>query len=795
MRVVRLSCILLIMMFLQTELFAQNKIDLSFFVHHHNEAIIGATLELKNKETTKTAVTDTNGFIKLSDVPFGVYQLNIRSVGFLTHSKVLEIAASNLSDNAFQIELEHDILELEQAVVTGTRSEVPIYNTPIITSRIGQKTFEATQAISLSEGLSFSPGLRVENNCQNCGFTQLRMNGLDGPYSQVLINSRPVFSALAGVYGLELIPATMVERIEVVKGGGSVLYGGNAIAGTVNIITKEPFENSFNVAFNQSFTDVSEPDRTASFNGSLVSKDFNKGLSFYGFNRSRDPWDANGDTFSEMTELRNTTIGADGFWNPSRYTKAKLNVYGISEFRRGGNGFDLLPHQTDITEQLEHQILGFNTSFERYSTNFKHKASVYISSQFTDRKSYYGGGGRVVPEGEAFTEDDLVALNAYGNSDDVASSAGFQYAYEPGTNWLMTAGTEYQFNQVKDEMPGYQRLIDQQVGTLGNYVQMQFMPTDKLTLVAGGRVDYIQIEGLYDLKDDSFQNDINETVFVPRLSAMYDLNSSWKARLSYAEGYRAPQAFDEDLHINMVGGNPLFIQLGNDLEIEQSNSFTGSLNWNKVNGNFQANVVIEGFFTALNNPFILSNQQELASGVAVITKRNGDGAYVQGFNLEANIAFSRNTILQMGGTLQQARFNEQEVLWEATDANDPRPNTTTNTMLRTPDMYGFMSLVHSPTKAIQLSYSSVLTGPMDVAHVIDVSDEYTVIKRTPTFWEHNLKFTYTTSGSTPIELFTGIQNMFNAFQSDFDRGIDRDAGYVFGPNRPRTLFGGMKVLF
>lgn len=776
-------------------LLGQDLIDLQLVVHHHDEPIVSATIELQSESLSKRGLTTADGTINLEQLPFGTYELSIRFVGFISHKQQITLDDNTPQPYCLTIELKHDVLEMEQTVVTGTRSEVPIYNTPIITSRIGQKTFETTQAISLSEGLNFSPGLRVENNCQNCGFTQLRMNGLDGPYSQVLINSRPVFSALAGVYGLELIPATMVERIEVVKGGGSVLYGGNAIAGTVNIITKEPIENSFNVGFNQSFTNVTEPDRTASFNGSLISKNYTKGLSFYGFNRARDPWDANGDSFSEMTQLRNTTVGADAFWNLSRFNKLKFNVYGISEFRRGGNGFELLPHQTDISEQLEHQIFGINSSYEHYSSNFKHKTSVYISSQLTDRKSYYGGGGRVIPEGEALTEDDLIAQNAYGNSDDIASSVGFQYAYEPGTNWLMIAGTEYQYNQVRDEMPGYQRLIEQQVGTLGNYIQMQWMPTTRTTIVAGGRLDVLQIEGQYDLKAERFQNDISEQVFVPRLSAMYDLSEEWKARLSFAQGYRAPQAFDEDLHINMVGGNPLFIQLGSELQIERSNSITGSLNWNKMQGNFQANVVVEAFHTALNNPFILSNQQQLANGIAVITKRNGDGAYVQGFNIEANMAFSKNTILQMGGTLQQARFNEVELLWEAIDPTDIRQNTTTTNMLRTPDLYGFMSLVHNPSKSVQLSYSSVFTGLMDVAHVVDVADEYTLIKRTPVFWEHNLKLTYTTKGTVPIELFTGIQNMFNAFQTDFDRGINRDAGYVYGPNRPRTIFGGMKVLF
>ena len=102
------------------------------------------------------------------------------------------------------------------------------------------KLFESTHATCLAQGLSFQPGVRVEDNCQNCGFTQVRINGLDGHYSQILMDSRPIFSALTGMYGLEQIPANMIERVEVVRRGGSALFGASAIGGTINIITKEP---------------------------------------------------------------------------------------------------------------------------------------------------------------------------------------------------------------------------------------------------------------------------------------------------------------------------------------------------------------------------------------------------------------------------------------------------------------------------------------------------------------------------------------------------------------------------
>ena len=94
------------------------------------------------------------------------------------------------------------------------------------------------QACNVAEGLKFQPGLRVETDCQTCNYTQLRMNGLAGGYSQILINGRPVFSPLTGLYGLEQLPSSMLERIEVVRGGASSTNGPGAIGGTVNIITR-----------------------------------------------------------------------------------------------------------------------------------------------------------------------------------------------------------------------------------------------------------------------------------------------------------------------------------------------------------------------------------------------------------------------------------------------------------------------------------------------------------------------------------------------------------------------------
>ena len=136
-------------------------------------------------------------------------------------------------------------------------------------------------------GLSYQSGLRVESNCQNCGFPQVRINGLEGPYSQILIDSRAISSALAGVYGLEQIPVNMIERVEVVRGGGSATFGSNAIAGTINIITKEPKINAVCLKNTTQLIGFNAIDVNNTLNASVVSNKNKAGVTLFAGARQR----------------------------------------------------------------------------------------------------------------------------------------------------------------------------------------------------------------------------------------------------------------------------------------------------------------------------------------------------------------------------------------------------------------------------------------------------------------------------------------------------------------------------
>ena len=197
--------------------------------------IIGHVLDkitIALKGTTIGTVTDATGHYFLKNLPEGDFVLEASSVGYKTISRNVTLKKGKTLEENF--ELEEDAVALDGVVVSANRSVTKRRLAPTLVNVVDMKMFENTNSPTLSQGLNFQPGVRVETNCQNCGFQQVRINGLDGPYTQILIDSRPIFSALSGVYGLEQIPANMIERVEVMRGGGSALFGSSAIAGTIS---------------------------------------------------------------------------------------------------------------------------------------------------------------------------------------------------------------------------------------------------------------------------------------------------------------------------------------------------------------------------------------------------------------------------------------------------------------------------------------------------------------------------------------------------------------------------------
>ena len=702
-------------------------------------------------------VSDESGQFKLTNLNEGKYTLRVSAVGYRTLEKTITVGSEYMAVVHFP--LEEESFMVDEVVVSASRNEVSRREAPVVVNILSPKLFEAVNSVDIAKSLNFQSGLRVENNCQNCGFPQVRINGLDGPYSQILINSRPIISALGGVYGLEQIPTNMIDRVEVVRGGGSALFGANAVGGTINIITKDPISNSFQVSSMLSNFSGKSWEQYMGANVSLVAKDNAYGIALYQSYRNRNPYDHDGDSFSELGLLNMNTFGFRAYYRPSQWSRLNMEYHTTNELRRGGNKFDLQPHQTDITEQTKHIINSGGVSYDHFWDGYKHKLSAYTSVQHTDRDSYYGA------------QRDTAA---YGKTNDLTWVAGamyvgdyYRFLFAPS---VFTAGLEYQNNSLHDRMLGYQRDMQQDVRIASAFVQNEWKLQD-FTLLAGGRVDN--------------HNLIDRPILSPRVNLLYKPKDSFQARLTYSTGFRAPQAYDEDLHVTAVGGEGVLIKLAEGLREERSNSYSGSVDYTTVLGHWQANVLVEGFYTGLNDVFVLEDIGHDANGYAIKERRNGSGARVYGANLDAKFAHGKEAVFSLGFTAQRSRYTEAE---EWTDGQ------FTTRMMRTPDYYGYFTFTSEPVKNFDFSLSGTYTGSMLVPHYAGYI-EADRMETTPDFFDLNIKFNYTfvLHDHVKLQLNTGVQNILNHFQPDLDRGEWRDSGYFYGPTQPRTIFIGIKI--
>lgn len=713
--------------------------------------------------TSHATTTDATGHYFLKNLPLGTYKIKASGIGYVPGQKEVNIKPDKTIEINF--ELDEDALQLEQVVVTGNKSEVKRRNSSSLINVLQGKIFDMVGAASLADGLNFQPGVRVENDCQNCGFTQVRINGLDGHYSQILMDSRPIFSALTGVYGLEQIPATMIDRVEVMRGGGSALFGSSAIGGTINIITKDPIVNTAEAAHTLTSIGITGAlDNNTTLNASLVTDNNKAGLFIYGQNRIRDAYDSDGDGYSEIPAIKTQTLGFRSFLKTSDNSRLTLQYHGIHEYRRGGDSINLPPHQATVAEQTDHNINGGGISFDIYNSDYSKKLNIFSSFQNTRRESYYGGN---------------YDLNAYGQTTDITVVSGAQFIRSWNRLWFMPAefvsGIEYTFNRLRDIAKGYDHDVCQTINIFSAYLQNEWR-TDKWGFLIGGRIDK--------------HNYIKNVIISPRANIRYNPSKNINFRASYSTGFRAPQAYDEDFHVAVVGGERVVTILAPGLKQESSNSVSLSGDFYHTFGNVQTNLLVEGFYTDLKDVFALRKLDNPDKhGNTVMERYNGSGATVIGLNIEAKAMFTSRIQAQAGITFQSSRYKKAEKWSEDTGVPAEKK------MFRTPDIYGYITAKYNPLKNLSLSLTGTYTGEMLVQHMAGSGTDRDVAVITPDFIDINLKCSYDFKlfNYVDLQLNAGILNIFNAYQKDFDKGAERDSGYIYGPTMPRSLFAGIKI--
>jgi outer membrane receptor for ferrienterochelin and colicins len=748
--------------------FSQEKATLSGHITSNGTAVENADIFLSEmKIGTKT---NADGYYEFTNLAFKKYTVVVSGIAFSKTEKKITITEKI----AYQLNFDVSNFQnkLDEIVITGTKTFKRKTQTPVIVNVIDSKTLTNLQVCNLSEGLKFQPGLRVETDCQTCNYTQLRMNGLAGGYSQILINGRPIFSPLTGLYGMEQLPVNMIDRIEVVRGGGSSLYGSSAIGGTVNVITKIPKKDAFELNTFYQNSGNQTNDFNINGNATVVNEKKNLGASLFLAHRNRDFYDANGDNFSEIPKIENTSFGANLFYKPTENQKLEFSLSNLNEYRFGGEMVDKPAFLTQQSEERTHKI--WMGSLD-YQINFNEDKSTLISYaawQNTNRDHYTG----IFPDAEPEIQNHL-ENPPYGISTATTFQFGFQFNHKlenflNGTN-VLTFGAEYLSDKIFDEIKSYNYLIDQHTKDLGVFLQSDWEILPSLNLLSGVRMDE--------------HNLVNKTLFSPRFALLYKLKNTTQFRLSYGTGFRAPQAFDTDLHIAFAGGGVSRVIYDPNLIEERSQSFSASVNYDKATENFIAGFTFEGFYTNLKDAFILENIGTDEFG-EIFEKRNGSGATVQGLTLELRGNYKQKIQLETGFTLQRSQF---ETAVSYVEGINPTRN-----FLRTPNEYGFANLTFNPTKKLNLNINYVFTGKMEIAHfagaINQTVDEF---KTTRTFSEVNCKIGRTFASKLfNMEVYGGLKNIFNSYQNDFDLGKNRDSNYVYGPAMPRTIFVGLKII-
>ena len=623
----------------------------------------------------------------------------------------------------------------------------------------------------------------------------------------------------------------MIERIEVMRGGGSALFGSSAIAGVINVITKDPTSSSASFSHEiRGIGGLNTFENTTNLNATYVTENNKLGITIFGQLHHRSPYDYTGDGYSELPMLDGSNVGMRAFFRVSDYSKLTAELHNTREFRRGGDNFDEEPHNAHVAEQLRHNNITGSLNYNFISPDAKHRFNAYASFMKVQRESYYGGGEKTVNQYmtqikedlASFTQDDAKEMRkrmiSYGRTNGMTNVFGAQYSYDFDQCLFMpsqfTVGLERSSDNLEDKSGYRKAFINQKVNTNSLYLQNEWK-NDMWSFLLGGRLDKHSL--------------VKKAIFSPRANLRFNPTKDLVLRANFSSGFRAPQVFDEDLHVANAGGDLILIENDPNLHEERSNSFSLSSDWYTHFGAWQLNLTAEGFYTELHDAFSLTQKSETEKGSykeIVNVRSNSQGAKVMGVSLEGRLTLPKTWSLQMGVTYHKNQWNKAQK-WDLGDAYETRR------MYRTPDLYGYFISTFNVTKQLDLTFTGNFTGSMLVGHNIPTEDDGKTLSKdayldkvsanikydrvlsgegqtnkpgevvgprtfkTPSFFELGVKAQY----SFPIykyykgQVFAGVQNLFNSYQDDFDLGYNRDSAYIYGPMAPRSFYAGFRVNF
>lgn len=656
---------------------------------------------------------------------------------------------------------------IDEVVITGTMKAVKRLDSPVPVEVYPAGFLQKNPSNNMFDALQNINGIRPQLNCAVCNTGDIRVNGLDGPYTMVMIDGMPMVSSLGSVYGLSGIPNALIDRIEVVKGPASSLYGSEAMGGLINIITKRA-KNAPTATIDFSNTSWGEFNSDLGFKFNLGEKvDVLTGVNYFKFDNRIDN---NKDNFTDMTLQDRISVFQK--WNFQRKDNRLFSLAGryLYEDRWGGEmnwtkahrGGDEIYAESIYTKRAE--------VFGNYQLPVKE--NVFLAFSFTNHEqdSRYGDRPYLAQQRIAFgqfTWDKKVGKH------DILVGAGLRYTYYNAN----VGGTD----ENGDALIGTDR---QKIWLPGIFVQDEISFNEQHKLLLGFRYD---------------RNNIHGNIYTPRLAYKWKLSDNDIFRANVGTGYRVANIFTEE-HEAMTGGREVVIAK----QIKPEKSYSANLNYNKKfyfdSGAFLG-LDLTGFYTYINNS--INPKYE---GNKVIYTNENTHAENKGITLNADMNLPNGLRFNLGGTLMDNTKTE--------DKEKQRIEFSEH-------FTGTWSISYKIKPLhLNIDYTGNVYSPMKLPLL---EGEYTQDPRkpySPWFSIQNIQFTY--DGIKDFEIYAGVKNLLNwtpnkgnpfliARANDpFDKNVQTDASgnllptadnpyaltfdpaYMYAPNQGIRAFLGIR---
>ena len=710
------------------------------------EALPFVNVYLKN--TKLGTFTNENGFFELKDIPNGNYTLVSSNIGFEKKSIKIMLSGNEKIVKNFSLD---DTNSLEEIVISGTLRPVSKSNSPVSVEVYSATFFKKNPTPSIFESFQNVNGVRPQLNCNVCNTGDIHINGLEGPYTFVLIDGMPIVSGLSTVYGLTGIPQALIERVEVVKGPASSLYGSEAVGGIINIITKKT-ANAPTLATDVSSSSWGEvnTDIGMRYNASKKIEGM-LGINYFNF---QNRIDNNGDNFTDVT-LQNR-ISLFNKINIKRKSNKVLTIAGryVYEDRWGGEidwgkkyrGSDVKYGESIYTNRWE--------TFGTYELPTSENINFQFSANGHFQDSFYGT--------DAFDAEQLIGFGQFTynkqirEKHDLLIGMAYRYTYYDDNTFATLDENGIANKAAITHLPGI-------------FIQDEIALNTQNNLLLGARLDY---------------NSIHGRIVSPRVN--YKWNSIDKTnivRVSVGNGYRVANVFTED-HAALTGAR----------EVEFDGELQPETSWN-INLNYVKKVILENsfitldastFYTYFNNRIL--PDYETNSNKIIYANLEGHSVS-KGISLNTDMTFTNGLSINLGATLMDVSLTENKIKTR---------------QLLTESFSGVWSISYKTNTNITFDYTGNIYGPMRLPLLGDKDPR---AEFSPWFSIQNIQLTKKFTNSW--EVYGGIKNLLNFTppansinnsENPFDIGIDTeknpelafDPSYVYASNQGIRAFMGIR---